>query len=95
MPKIKNIINLITCLNSEDIITSADVNIDNDVLLNEALSSKECDNKIKTISKELNEAMEKGLAATHTLPIRVESITSKIQKEMLLFESGATRGNHL
>ena len=39
--------------------------------------------------------MEKRLAATQTLPIRVESITSKIQKEMSLFESGATRGNHL
>ena len=39
--------------------------------------------------------MEKGLAATQTLAIRVESITSKIQKEMSLFESGATRGNHL
>ena len=34
--------------------------------------------------------MEKGLAAIQTLPIRVESITSKIQKEMSLF-----RGNHL
>ena len=39
--------------------------------------------------------MEKGLAATQTLPIRVESITSKIQKEMSLFESGATRSIHL
>ena len=27
--------------------------------------------------------------------IRVESITYKIQKEMSLFESGATSGNHL
>ena len=76
-------------------ITSADVNSDSDVQLNKALSSKECDNKIKSINEELNEVMEKGLAATQTLPIRVESITSKIQKEMLLFESGATRGNHL
>ena len=91
----KIIVNLIKRLNSADIITSAGVNNDSDVQLNEALSSKECDNKIKTISKELNEVMEKGLAATQTVPIRVESITSKIQKEMSLFESGATRGNHL
>ena len=78
-----------------DIITSADVNSDSDVQLNEALSSKDGYNKIKIISEELNEVMEKGLAATQTLPIRVESITSKIQKEMSLFESGATRDNHL
>ena len=39
--------------------------------------------------------MKKGLAATQTLPIRVESITYKVQKEMSLFKSGATRGNHL
>ena len=78
VPKIKKTIrNLIKRLNSANIITSADVNSDIDVQLNEALSSK-CDNKIKTISEELNEVMEKGLAATQTLPIRVESITSKI-----------------
>ena len=39
--------------------------------------------------------MEKGLAAPQTLPIRVESITSKIKKEMFLFEIGATGGNYL
>ena len=77
-----------------DIITSADVNSDSDVQLNEGLSSKEGYNKIKTISEELNEVMEKGLAAIYTLLIRVESITSKIQKEMSLFESGATRGKN-
>ena len=71
------------------------MNSDSDVQLNEALSSKEFDNKIKTISEELNEVMEKGLAPIQTLPIRVESITSKIQKKMSLFESGATRGNQL
>ena len=87
-------INLIKRLNSADIITLADVNSDSDVQLNEALSSKEGYNKIKTISEELNEVMEKGLVATQTLPTREESITSKIQKEMSLFERGATRSNH-
>ena len=39
--------------------------------------------------------MEKELAAIQTLPIRVESMTSRIKKEISLFETGATRGNHL
>ena len=46
----KIIINLIKRLNSADTITLVDVNSDSDVQLNEALSSKEFDNKIKTIS---------------------------------------------
>ena len=61
-PKIKKL-NLAGRLNLADIITSADVNSDSNVQLNEGLSSKEGYNKIKTISEELNEVMEKGLAA--------------------------------
>ena len=56
----KIIINLIKRLNLADIITSVDVNSDSDVQLNEALSSKECDNKVKTISEKFNQVMEKG-----------------------------------
>ena len=55
----KIIINLIKHLNSADVITSADMNSDSDVQLNEALSSKKGYNKIKTISEELNELWKK------------------------------------
>lgn len=89
----KIIVSMIKRFHPADIASAADSSCD--VQLNQVLRSDEGDKKVKTISEQLNEVMEKGLIAIRTTPIRVESITSKIEKEMFLFESGGTRGDHL
>lgn len=48
-----------------------------------------------SIEEQLNLAVEKGLNSSRKAPAKTESTSSKIQKEMSLFEGGGSRGDHL